>query len=428
MAGGKGEGVINRRITERIVAVLLILFLVSYVGYQAQRFFYSPVDTEAAQEHTISRTMNVQGIAIRDEIVLEQRATGAELYLQDDATRVALEEPVVELYQGKTGDSNLHTTRQLEEEIRGLRNAQDTPRNFASTEAQNKEIKSKLGLLSAMTSEGRFEDLTEFRQDLTININCKQISNGRQEDYSTRIQQLELKQQQLEQKTQTQTGAVVTAPMPGYFSRKTDGYETRFTPEDIAQMSAARCLRILETPPVASATGSVGKIVRSEKWIFLTAVPSYHLEWIKQGQEVKLQFEQVRNLVPVTISEIIQEQGDETAVLLLRCNMMNEELVNLREADAVIHFQTYTGIRINTADLRFLPDEDGVSQRGVYVLDDHVVRFKRVDPIYEEQDFLLSRTYSTDSTEKEHIRLFDQIITDYQTGADIYDGKTIQDY
>lgn len=418
------------RIAERIIALLVILFLLSYVGYQAYRYYYSPVETEIAYEYTVARSVSTRGIAVREEMVLDRSAEGVQHYPYQDASRVAIGSPVAEYYRS-SGNRDLKRVRELEEEIARLQQAQETVSgNLAGAEVYNRDIKTQVARLSAMASEGQYADLADIRRNVTLLINKKQISTGKVTGFAPRIRQLEKELEGIGRVASENALEVVTAPVSGYFSKMVDGYEARITPDMLKDMEVADYQKLIDAKTPTQNTVRVGKMVLSEKWTFAAPVASEHLEWINEALkeakkrgvpvQVNVQFEQVPQPVLLTIDSVVEQKDSDTAVLLLRCNQVSEELFDLRIANATLNFQQYTGIRIDSANLRFLGE-----RRGVYILDDQRVRFKEIDPVYEEQDFLLSKTYYVGVEQTQYVRLFDKVIV---KGTDLYDGKVIQDY
>lgn len=409
------------RLTERIIAVLMALFLLVYVGYQAYRYYYKPVSTETVFEYNVNHSVVGEGIAIRDEMVLEQTVRGVENYLFEDAERATVGQTVAEFYRSSTGDKNIKRARELEEEIRLLREAQDTTvQNFGNTEIYNRDIKDQLGRLSLMSGTGRYQELPDMRQNLTSLVNKKLISTGKAQNYSARISELEAQLEGLERTTMGETLTTVAAPVSGYFSRTVDGYENRVTAASLEDYALEDYLRFIDQKPPSGMGGKAGKMVLSQNWHFAAAVSKDDVEWVKLGQAAQLQFDQIQEAVPVKVADIIDHKDNDTAVLLFRCSRMNEELINLRVSGVVIRFEQYTGLRINASDLRFVDN-----QRGVYVLEDNIIRFRLIDLVYEEQSFILSQTYYVDDPKgKGYVKLFDQIAR----GNDLYDGKPIHDY
>lgn len=461
------------RISEKIIALVVVFFLLSYVGYQAYRYVYNPIGADTVYEYTVSRTITADGIAVRDERVLEQAATGVEYYPHEDASRVALGETVAEFYRGRLMDRNVKRSRDLEQELQLLLEAQATTVDYANTEVYNRDIKRELGQLSAMASTGRYADLDDLRRELTFSINRKLISNGKETGYGQRIGQLQSELASTSRSAPVDGGQVVKAPVAGYFSKTVDGYEGVLRTADLQALTIGDYLRIIRGETPAAETGRVGKMVLDQNWVFAVAVPAHNLEWIKQGQSVEIHFDQISKPTPATVGSILSEKDQEEMILLLRCNQMTDELINLRQTSASIVFQQHTGLRINTSDLRFRSNPDGTSSMGVYILLGGKVYFRLVEPIYEEPTFILSKTYYTadeylepqrqarsrkaaeegtadeepvdltveeaskaaeeaektgQTTTKEfdwYVMLFDQVIT---KGYDLYDGKTIQEY
>jgi hypothetical protein len=118
------------------------------------------------------------------------------------------------------------------------------------------------------------------------------------------------------------------------------------------------------------------------------------------------------------VTKILQEKDEERTVLLLSCNYVSGPLLGVRKTAAELDFNQYSGLRVDMANVRFLDDE-----RGVYVLEDGVASFKKLDAVYEDQNFVLSRFRPPSEEFGEYVKLFDQIII---RGNDLYDGKTIQ--
>lgn len=57
--------------------------------------------------------------------------------------------------------------------------------------------------------------------------------------------------------------------------------------------------------------------------------------------------------------------------------------------------------------------------RGVYVVVNQALEFKKVDIIYDDVGFFISRI---DSNDEELVQLYDDIVTE---GTDLYEGKSI---
>lgn len=408
------------RLTEKIIMALVALFLLIYVGYQVYLSFYGSMTTEAALEYTVSRAVPAQGVIIRSEIVIEGNYDGIENYIFENGMRVTVGENVAEFYENEYSNRNLRRSRELEAEIAMLKEAQDpVVSNFSTTEGINRDIKEQLGLLSRVSNTGKYESSMILKQSLTSLINKKQIATGVAENFEPRISELMAEYEGLDKGLEQSTTVFAKAPVSGYFCRDVDGYESWLSTKSIEDYSINDYFAVIDGDSPFEPHDSIGKIVTNQNWIFAAAASRSSLEFARPGQPVTLSFESINKKIPATITEIMQEKDNERAVILLSCDRIAGDLLELRRANATINFSQYTGLRVNMSDIRFVDDK-----RGVYVLDrNNTVRFRELDPVYEETGFVLSRLLQPDSNEIEYVRLYDQIIT---KGTDLYDGKVIQ--
>lgn len=407
------------RLPEKIVAGLLGVFLLAIVVYQLYVSVYASMKTETVFDYTVSRTIPVEGFAIRYETAISGEYTGIENCIYNDGTWVSVGENVVEFYTSTQSDQNLNRAKELESEIKMLEEAQDaTINNFSTTEILNRDIKEQLGHLTRLSSLGRYKSSDEIRTSLTSLINKKQIATGMADNYEKRITALKSEYDMLDVTENTEKIMLAKAPVSGYFSKTVDGYETELNPDMTEDFEIYDYLELFDSEPVLSPTRSVGKIVMNPRWLFAAAAPKQNLEYVLPGQEVTLGFEHIDRKIPATVLEVMQDKDDERAVIVLNCDQITGDLLTIRAAQAVINFNQYTGLRIDSNHIRFVGDK-----RGVYILDSSTVYFKEIDPIYEETGFVLSKMIPPDIKNDQFVKLFDQVIT---KGNDLYDGKVIQ--
>ena len=407
------------RIPEKIIAGLLVLFLIITVGYQVYLGVYGAVRTETVYDYTVSRAIAADGIAIRFETVLGDKPGGIENSIFEDGTRVSVGENIAEFYKNEQSNASLRRMRELESEIKMLQAAQDrSVNNFSTTDMLNRDIKEQLANLAKASDSRRFYAAGDIKKELKSLVNKKQVATGQVQNYNERIEALESEYSGLVS-TDAESYTVITqAPVSGFFSRNVDGYEQALTPDTVKDFTVADYLSFIDAPTRTPPTDKIGKIVTTQNWMFAAACDKHNLDAIRPGQEVTLVFDAINQRVPATISDILQEKDEDRIVILLRCNQISGDLLALRHTSTVIAFNQYTGVRINMPDIRFLGD-----QRGVYILDKNTVRFKLIDPIYEEQNFILSRLIPPDVRDDAYVNLFDQVIT---RGIDLSDGKVIQ--
>ena len=83
-------------------------------------------------------------------------------------------------------------------------------------------------------------------------------------------------------------------------------------------------------------------------------------------------------------------------------------------------------VRIEQSAVHIVTDEDGVQRRGVFVKYGNVVQFKRIDPTFENDQYVIVpakiQIGSDERSLKNEVLLYDEIIT---SGKDLYDGKLL---
>ncbi|WRS28125.1 HlyD family efflux transporter periplasmic adaptor subunit [Oscillospiraceae bacterium MB08-C2-2] len=404
----------KKNISDHIIALAVALMSISYIGYQAYNYYYNPYKTETVFTYTVSQNTTAQGVAVRQETLLEP-VDGSENFLYEDGTKMAIGQVVAECYNDPVGSRNIRELNQLKSEIEMLQNAQDkTINNYSNTEALNREIKVQLTNFTKMTTSGWYSDAGVLRSQLTALINKKQIATGKVSSFESRIHVLQAEYDALAQNQVPDSTRTVTTPVAGYFVKNVDGYETMLNPQMVDSGTIETLIGFVEGDVPPAPTDAVGKMVTNANWYFICAIPRDTVEWVTLGQNVSMRFDVIGNTpIPAVVKDVISQRENPTAILVLRCNYVTSDLINLREAEVEINFRNHEGLKIDTADIRFVDN-----RQGVYILDENTVCFRVIDPIYEDQGFILS---NPNSLEPNAVKKFDQIIR----GNDLHDGKII---
>ena len=117
--------------------------------------------------------------------------------------------------------------------------------------------------------------------------------------------------------------------------------------------------------------------------------------------------------LPVTLYKIGNRDSKET-MLILSCDLMNEQLADIRIEDVQIITEEYSGYKISNSAIRTV---DGV--KGVYVISGNLVGFRKIHILYTTDDFTI-----VDNPEGEsgYIKLYDKVVT---KGVELYDNKLL---
>ncbi len=400
----------------RLLLLLLAALLAVYFCYQVYMVAYPAYKTEIALAETVSDTVQVQGIVVRDETVIDNRQSGVVNFLIEDGDKVADGAAVAEIYGSVEAAKNALRLKLLENNLSVLSKAADLGRTSGSNlDYIYSQISRTANEYSKSLADMQLGGLADYRTELTRLINSFQTTSGGQIDFSGTIAALEAEIRQCREADHT-VSASIYAPQTGYFISTVDGFESRINVESVRSLEAPELMDLLESANSGvRLDDSHCKVVSDYTWMYAALVPKSAIGSFAQGARytIDFQYAQVTG-VPVTVSEIHYRDGDDYGVVVFACSYLNPSITKLRCETGTVVFTDYVGIKVARSALRLV---DGV--QGVYIKYGSTVAFRRIDKLFETDDFILSKPGSSDS---DLLALYDEIITE---GKDLYVGKEL---
>ena len=400
----------DRFIIQTISAVLC-LFLLIHVTFHSVNLDSNPYQTEVALTYSISDSAEASGVIVREEQVISGQASGGVVsYQQSDGTVVRKGSVIAEVYNSSNDISIRRQIRALEEQIAALSKVSDArSAEYSSTETINRQINAEIDDYIALIHQGQVSDLSDSKAELLYLLSQKDVVMGEAESYASRITQLQTEVDSLNTRL---SGSLVqyTSPEIGYFARMTDGYEAVLTPNSINTMTVEQ-LRTFSREKVVFDNSNLGKIVTDHHWYYAAVLPAADAEKFILGDTVYLNFNMYNiTQIPFTVKEVRTDESDpDHCMVLLSTSHMVPELLMVQ-----IYFTSYTGLRIPAKAKRY----EG-QQVGVYVQDGDVVRFKTINIIYENSEFILC---GANPDLERPLEIYDQVIVE---GTDLSDGKPV---
>ena len=138
-----------------------------------------------------------------------------------------------------------------------------------------------------------------------------------------------------------------------------------------------------------------GKIVTTHVWYLGVDLDNTQAQKFELGDSVRLDFKFANGqTVTGEVVQIIPDNERSNTVVIFECKDVSDRMLKLRQQSVDIIFTTYSGLRVSSDALRY---EQNVP--GVYVLDKTTIRFKPVEIIKDNGNFLLCepRTGTDDS-------------------------------
>lgn len=403
---------------DRILTSIVVLVLLSYVGFTGFRYIYSPYKTMIAYSHLESDSLRSRALLLRDESVLGDTTTLNTYYLLEDASMVEAEQEVAVEYASAEDIRAIDQIKSYTQEIEGLSSAAALKMGFLSTDYLNTQLQETISRTSESSADQNAQNIPQLTATLTELINKKQVAIGRENNFGERIGYLQAQKSYLENSLSPPVKSIVSSS-GGYFTSHVDGYESQLRASNRLNISVQQYQDLLRGDLAAHNSNNVGKIVTSHNWYLATEVEPKQLEKFYVGQRVGLGFDVESALdIDGIVSDILTDSNTSNAIVLIRCNYVTPALINLRYSAVDIRFNTYSGIRIHADSIRYNDNNEA----GVFVIEGNLIVFKRIEIFHQTDTYALC---NDNSQLNNPIKLFDEVII---SGTDIYDGKVIKQY
>ena len=410
------------------VIIALAVVLAVYLGFYALRAFQDPYGTTLVYLYTVNDSVEADGLIVRREQVLPAQSGIVEI-TRAEGERVGVGQEVALVYQNSQAQSNQEQLDALELEIDLLEYAISQSGGVDSAARLDEDILQALVDLRAACALGDYADLEGQVLEIKSDVLKRGYTYGdglTSADLSAQLQDLRNQRSALQQQSAFTTGRV-TAPQSGTFSILVDGYESLLTPESVFQLTPSSLAELIDNPPAADS--ALGKLITSSRWYFAASLPGEAADRLSQGGVATLRFTgEFSRDVAVTVEQIGPAEGGQTLVVFSSDRYLSQ-ITLLRHQTAELIFESWSGLRIPTAALRLLQEEQTdeetgqvtqTTRLGVYALVAGRVTFKEVEVLTEGEDYYVVRPVGTG---RDALRAGEEIIT---RGLDLQDGQLLE--
>ena len=421
----------KNNLSTKLMMGVLVLIVLFYFGINLAAYFSDPFSTTVAYTYTNNNAVTVSGYVVREEEPLT--GSGELVYFsRGEGERVSKGGSVALVYDSQQALNAANTIRNLEDQLSQLLYARSLASGIQSTVSLDKEVNAALSAFHASMAGSSIGAASDAATALRSAVLRHSYAYSGTEDLDTSIAAMEIRISELSVSISDSTTAI-RAPKSGLFSSLVDGYETVLTPEVLKTMTVDDYRSLKST----SADG-MGKLVYGTRWYYAALLRETDAKGLSKGQSVTLRFQTgLDRDLTVTVDRISEADGGQRLVVL----SSNENLhltTLLRHQNAQIIFDSYTGIRVPRSAVRIVwetvKDEngeivlnaDGTEKKtqvyGVYTLWGNSARFKKVEILWQEDEYMLVRSLQENDVSR-RLRPGDEVIT---AAEDLYDGKVIE--
>ena len=341
---------------KKIIAIILLLIIVIYVGYAIYLLIVDPIDTYIIKKGTLSKEDTVTGYIIRDEIVIKDENCKNGIYtIVSEGEKVAKSDSIFRYYS----ESEKNTNKQINEinyKIQELL-AQEKNDTSADIKAIENQIEEKIQVIKEIND---YQEITENKNniDSLFSKKVKFIGNiTANQEIKKLAQEKNEYEEQLKNGTEFQT-----APISGVVSYKVDGFEEKLSAEKFNEINEKYLQELdLKTGQIIATSSEAGKVIDNFKCYIATTMDSEEAMKAKVGDEVQIRTSD-KEVIKAKIQQINEESGKRT--IIFKLNNMTSDLINHRKIALDIIWWNKSGLKI--------PNQALINENGLY----YVIREK----------------------------------------------------
>lgn len=420
----------NNKYWRAVVATVLSLFVLCYVGYHVFNGNRNTFNTEIAVVTDYAQNITVNGWIVRSEQTLTNNSKGYLSYVVEEGEKMAKDGVVAKIY---AAENSITVSKELElvrAQIANLQSLNSEVLTGTRPATINKKISDQMSAMMQSIVNGDLNAMTEEREKLLLYIHQKQIVTGELSDFSGRIQELRKQEKALLDQYRAPVGTLTTK-VSGYFSSVADGYEQVLTTDGLKNMTVEDLRNV---QPGILQENVVGKVVQSNAWYAACIFPMEQARLLKAGETITLTLPNTDIHTKVKVDRINMNSWDQEAVVILRGENMTGDIAAARGGEIKLSLHNYTGFKINRNAIHIekrnqtVTDKDGnkttkeVEVYGVYVIFGEQLRFREISPLYWDEEFVICSSSAKSTTDATMLKQYDQVILG---GKDLYDGKPI---
>lgn len=408
---------INSVLAKRVIAVisLLMLMFVIVYPYFALKGSQIIMKTQTAASRTVYETIDTTAFAVRKEVLIDNAYAGTVVPAVNNGSKVAIGDTVANIYASESAAAAALRLTEIRDEIEYYKAINVSAGSIpgADINVYRSAVADSLFALSESVESDSLSSVYGLSRNLREAIMKKQSATGDEIDVSSKINTLQSEYDSL--KNTAGSGSAITVSQAGYYVDSADGFESVVDYDSVRNFVEADTEALLEAEPAAVSARNVGKLITDFNWYLVFNTTVDKLGSVDTDSYVKVMFSNssaedlIMDIVSVNVTE-----GSDILTVVLRSNVMNEEIAALRKEAVKIRVNSVKGIAVDRMALRTIDGE-----QGVFVKEGNLVHFKKIKIVYTDDNIVLSEPKPLDDS---YLAVYDEMILE---GTDLYDGKLL---
>lgn len=381
-----------------VIAAGVIIAVILGV-YNIYVYFFTGVKTQVVLYGSIETGVSAKGYIVRDEHILVNESGRYLASIASDGDRVSAGTAVAALYSAELDSAVQTELAELNERILNLERVSSLGESVQLDEigAEN-AVKENISNIMKYAHYGDGVQLNEVSLLLEEAVDEKIASSA--EKSVDVLGRLKARKAELEQSISGEKSDIYTNAAGLYFSH-TDGFESLISAEKAHELTP-QDIKELDKASVSEKGGASAKIVKSFEWSLAAAVDSKDLSVVKEGDPVKIRFNEFSDESYSAVIEHISGEQEGKRAIVMRSDDYCEYVYYNRRVNADIVFNKSEGLKFSKDAIRVVD-----SQTGVYILSGSEAKFRAVEVLANDGTDVVVRE---DNSNASNLLLYDEVV------------------
>ena len=334
---------------KKIITVILLLLIVSYVVYAIYLLIVDPTDTYIIKQGTLSEEDSTSGYVIREEYVVKEENSNGIYAIVSEGEKVAKSDSIFRYYSDsekqistKINELNYKIQDLLEKEkyepsadIKSIENQIDNQIKSINTLNNSQEISEYKNSIDSLISKK-----INFIGDVIDNKEIKQL-----------VKERKTYEDQLKKGSQYQK-----AEISGIVSYRVDGLEDELVVDNFDNLTEEYLENLgLKTGQIVATSSDCGKVIDNFKCYIAVTMNSPKAMESKVGDNVEIRTSNKKE-IKAKIVQINEESGKRT--IIFQTNNLLDEFISHRKIAIDVIWWSESGLKI--------PNQALIEENGLY--------------------------------------------------------------
>lgn len=405
---------LNKKAILRVVVAIVAIYVVFDFVYDVIRVNYQAVKTNLVMEKTVADTIDMDVFIVREEDYIKNSSIGINVSVAQDAAMVANGDNVSLVFSSEQDAVNYMKYSKL---VNSLERYESIRKNQNYNELDVSSVDNEIDTLIF-----KYLNTAETGNVLNINevgvtVRDKLVSKNILINGEMKLDDIiaETKSEIKKLSSSAKNCTKIKTNDSGYYVGASDGYEKTIDITKLSDLKVKDVENALNSKPAKIPDDVMGKLVTGFNWHIVAVIDTKSANKITEKGTYKIQFPYTATDEVTAVVESIQAKEKDKCVIIMKCNLMDESIINMRKESAKLVLKECYGYKIPSSAVRNIGGET-----GVFIRTGNIVKFKEINIIYTGKGFVIAEKNAENQS---NVRQYDSVIV---RGKDLYDGKIIQ--